>query len=204
MFGTSIYVNKFSSNAPTTNTFSTLCGVPFIEQCIQQHLVLTGCQYSTEAELKVLLDIPLGFALHQLESLDCSDEQKYIVVSSSNCPEYWEDLWDMHPTILLVGDYLEGELFNAVIRAHKGEQYRLTPGYASSLSSSERLLLRYIAHGWTNEQIAIERSVQPKTISNAVSLLYEKLELSSRVDATLYYWGCSHLSVRKNVRYKRA
>ena len=55
-------------------------------------------------------------------------------------------------------------------RAHAG-----TP-----LSEAEREVATFIVRGWSNDKIARERRVSPRTISNQVRAIYEKLGVASR------------------------
>ncbi len=56
----------------------------------------------------------------------------------------------------------------------------------STLSSSEIELLTLVAHGAENKQIAVELSVSPKTVTNRLSMLYTKINVTNRVGATKY------------------
>ncbi len=112
-----------------------------------------------------------------------------IVTTHNPCPEYWEDLWSFQPAVLLVGDSLGDELHDAITRAAQGDHYRSTPGYSTVLTVPERIVLHYIARGWSLERIAEARGVSSKTVSNTITTICEKLGLSDRSAAMLYYWG---------------
>ena len=47
-------------------------------------------------------------------------------------------------------------------------------------------MLRLLARGHTNHQIARQLGLSPKTVSNHVEHIYSKLAVSSRAAATLY------------------
>lgn len=169
--------------------FSIHSGIESISELFKCTLVEMGLAYSVDASTILVIDAPQGWAIRRL--LDHDYRPYYtVVVTVNDCPEYIEDLWDLEPTILLVGDNLLPELSRAITRVSTGERYRILPACSSSLTPSERVLLRLIAHGWSNEQIARARKVAVKTIRNSTSELFRKLQLADRVAASLYYWGC--------------
>lgn len=51
---------------------------------------------------------------------------------------------------------------------------------ASVLSISELEITSYVARGWSNERIAAERQVSPRTIANQLRAIYAKLGITSR------------------------
>jgi DNA-binding NarL/FixJ family response regulator len=51
---------------------------------------------------------------------------------------------------------------------------------ADSLSASELEVTTYVARGWSNERIAAERQVSPRTVANQLRAIYEKLGITSR------------------------
>lgn len=150
-----------------------------------------SCEYPTWADCSCILvvDKPVGFALKTL--LNCAKGRK-IVITDNPCPEYWEDLWELQPQILLAGGHNIKELANALMRASKGERYRKTPHYAKQLTPREREILRHCAIGQTNEQIAERLSTKKRTVKNSLSTIYAKLNLEHRAQASLYYWGLWH------------
>lgn len=169
-------------------TFNILCRVPVLERMITNSLESSGFRQDPEATTLLLVDAPQGFALRQLEQPDRTG-LCVIVTTSSTTPEYLEDIWDLQPAILLVGDHLHGEVENAIQRARNGERYRIVPDIPTVLTPCERVALRYVARGWTPERIATHRGVSAKTIGNALAIICEKLQMPSRQAAMLYYWG---------------
>lgn len=135
----------------------------------------------------LLVDAPQGFALRQLERLDRRN-LRVIVTTSNHVPEYWEDLWELTPAVLIVGHALYAEVDVAIMRAARGEHYRVIPPDRTKLTRIEREVLRLVARGWTNERIAAHRGVSPKTICNTVVTIEEKLQLRDRMTAAFYYW----------------
>ncbi len=162
--------------------------MPAIEWLMTNSLNANGFRQEATASILVLVDAPQGSALRELEHMD-SEEQPVIVTTHNPCPEYWEDLWSFQPAVLLVGDSLGDELHEAITRAAHGERYRSTPGYSMVLTDPERIMLRYIARGWSLDRIAEACGVCSKTVSNTITIICEKLGLPDRSAAMLYYWG---------------
>lgn len=61
-----------------------------------------------------------------------------------------------------------------------------TDPHTESLTAREVEVLRHVARGWTNEEIARELGVSEVTIRTHVSNILGKLHLENRVQATLY------------------
>jgi HD-GYP domain-containing protein (c-di-GMP phosphodiesterase class II) len=80
---------------------------------------------------------------------------------------------------------LDGEAANAVLRAagHRAPARQDWPG---GLTGREVEVLRLLARGHPNKQIAQRLAVSPKTVSNHVEHIYAKLHVSSRAAATLF------------------
>jgi HD-GYP domain-containing protein (c-di-GMP phosphodiesterase class II) len=80
---------------------------------------------------------------------------------------------------------LDGEAVAAVLRAagHRAPARGVWPG---GLTSREIDVLRLLARGHSNRQIAAQLVVSPKTAANHVEHIYAKIGVSSRAAATLY------------------
>jgi DNA-binding NarL/FixJ family response regulator len=145
----------------------------------------------------LILDIPRGFAFKTLQELkrafaEFSDEAplaQLTVVTFSTRPEYWDNLWDLQPDILLVNPRRSADIGDALVRSLDGESYRITPTRSTVLTPAERAMLHYLALGGSNKGIAEQLCVQEQTVMNTLSGMYKKLNLRSRADAMLYYWG---------------
>jgi DNA-binding NarL/FixJ family response regulator len=158
-------------------------------------------------QVKLIVDCPQGFALHELRKvgneaaqLDCTvdmlqNKVSIVVVTFSCCAEYWEDLWDLQPHILLVNPRKNKDLIDAIIRAEEGGSYRNVPFRFIRLTNTERRALNYLALGGTNRQIAEQLCLQDQTIMNMLSVIYRKLNLKNRAEAIHYYWGSSYTSL---------
>ncbi|WP_029215332.1 response regulator transcription factor [Kallotenue papyrolyticum] len=169
-------------------TVALRCGMPALERLLVQQLAPFGIQHDPASATLLLVDAPFGFALLTLETLEHS--YRYVIVATENpCPEYWEDLDAFQPTILLAGCNLEQPIAEAIARVATGDRYRMTPQQTTPLTASERAVLRLVARGWTNKQIARCLGVTEKRVANTLTGVYEKLRLHSRVALALYYWG---------------
>lgn len=74
---------------------------------------------------------------------------------------------------------------------------------ASPLSDSDRELLRAIALGLNNKQIASKQNVTAKTIANRLSPLYRKIGASNRVEAAFYALQSGQVSILEVVHWRR-
>jgi HD-GYP domain-containing protein (c-di-GMP phosphodiesterase class II) len=85
----------------------------------------------------------------------------------------------------VVAGRLDGEAADAVLRAagHRAPARLAWPG---GLTAREVDVLRLLARGNSNKQIAQRLVVSPKTASNHVEHIYSKLGVSSRASATLF------------------
>lgn len=145
-----------------------------------------GFVFACPCPLTIVVDKPAGFALEVL--LRCKQAGK-IVITDNPCPEYWEDLWDLEPQVLLAGGHSVSELVAALERASKGDHYRQVPKHESRLTPRERDVLRLCAMSHTNEGIASQLGLKSRTVQNNFNSIFAKLGLKHRGQAILYYWG---------------
>jgi DNA-binding NarL/FixJ family response regulator len=136
----------------------------------------------------LLFDLPCGFAVQQLPRLAHSPV-RLIIVTYNPCPEYWEDVWELQPAGLAVNLPFDQTLLDTLEATARGERRRLTPPMMSSLTATERRLLRCVARGWDNRRIAQHLHVEEKSVRNRLTHVYAKIPVSNRVEAALYYWG---------------
>jgi len=171
--------------------FALMGGISPLTQTVSQILKTQGYRYDPDAPIVIILDAPAGVAVQALTSLARARRCR-IVVTWNPCPEYWEDLWDMRPDALLVDPKLDTRLAIAMLHVVKGVNYRDTPTAQTSLTPTERHIFRLLSHGYSTRQIAQQMALQDQTVRNTLTNIYEKLELSSRNVAPLYYWGNWH------------
>jgi DNA-binding CsgD family transcriptional regulator len=174
-----------AGQGPATG-FALLCGVPAVADTLAAQLQKRGLRYDPQAPVAVVLDLPRGFALHSLER--GAFRQRLVVVTWSLCPAYWEDLWELGPSALVVGDGVALDLNEALACAARGQRYRLTPAGGTTLTPLERRALRLLAEGRSNDRIAEQLHLQVQSVKNTLRSVYHKLGVHNRGDALLYYW----------------
>jgi predicted ATPase/DNA-binding CsgD family transcriptional regulator len=62
----------------------------------------------------------------------------------------------------------------------------LSPTYPDGLTRREVEVLRFIAEGWTDTQIAERLVISPRTVNHHLTSIYRKIQVSSRSAATRY------------------
>ena len=168
-------------------SFALRCGIATVSAAVLVRLARQGLTYDPEAELVLVLDTPRGFAPAVLAVMNPG--RHAVVVTWSSCPEYLDDLWGAGAAVLLVGDGLTLDMVVALETAARGERRCLTDTPPSILTPMERRVLRLLARGLSNEQIAAHLQIQTQTVKNATTSLYTKIGVSNRSAAILYYWG---------------
>ncbi len=167
------------------------CGIPGLSALISSEVAKQGFYLSTQASIKLVIDVPQGTALQVLEFSKSPMRRglQFVVLTFSTCAEYWEDLWDLQPAALLVATNHNFDFANLIHPAARGERYRSAPSRVTTLNQSERQLIRHVARGFSNKEIAQQLGLQEKTVMNSLTAIYKKLNLNSRSEAILHYWG---------------
>jgi HD-GYP domain-containing protein (c-di-GMP phosphodiesterase class II) len=80
---------------------------------------------------------------------------------------------------------LDGEAVDAVLRS-AGHQLARRAERPAGLTPRELEILRLLARGWLNKQIARRLDITPKTVSNHVEHIYTKIGVSNRAAAGLF------------------
>ena len=80
---------------------------------------------------------------------------------------------------------LDAELAGQIIQDFKAKREE-APGLHAELSEREIQILRLVAQGYTNLEIAAELSLSEKTVRNRLSEIFQKLHLNNRTQAALY------------------
>ena len=177
----------------TMGSLSVLCGIPQLGEITQSKLSSMGFHVNHIASTKLVLDFPFDYGRRTLEMLRDSHLQ-LIVATWNPCKEYIEDLWDLEPRALLAGEILQKQdlaetLSEVIDRTSNGEHYRLTLGPSTLLTRRERSVLRCVARGWHNRQVAQALHIEEQTVKNTLRSVYRKLGICSHAQAALYYWG---------------
>ena len=161
----------------------------YLTEEVERIIAREGKALSDFGRLLIIIDRPSGFAL---KCLSDTWLENAVVFTNNPCPEYWEDLWDLKPQVLLVGNHDASEFVSALTRADKGEHFRRTPRHESELTLRERDVLRLCATGLANKEIAAQLNLAQSTVKNKLSSAFSKLGLVGREQAMLYYWGLWH------------
>ncbi|HEU4741350.1 MAG TPA: response regulator transcription factor [Meiothermus sp.] len=80
---------------------------------------------------------------------------------------------------------LDAELAEQIIQDFKAKR-EATPKPHAELSDREVQILKLVAQGYTNLEIAGELSLSEKTVRNRLSEIFQKLHLNNRTQAALY------------------
>lgn len=165
------------------------CGVPAIAAEMQRSIAAAG--YSRPQPLKLIIDVPAGYAFSMR---DFPHRTETVVLTDNRCPEYLLDLREFGFLAVLAG----GNTFHEVLqhgleRAARGDRFYSGPELTSSLTSSERAVLRHVALGLSDKQIAIQLNKSERTVSNQISSILMKISLKNRVQALIYYLSLTHL-----------
>lgn len=184
--------NSTASSSSELPTFNILCGRPPIERLLLHSLQANGFRFDLHAAIVLLIDAPFAYALQQLETLDQTG--RHVIIQTPNlAPEYWDDIWELQPAILLAGDAFNREVETALVDAGYGKRYKRTPNIVSPLTTCERSVLHYAARDYSNKEIAAQLNIRPQTVANMLRTVYAKLGVRGRMGAAFYYWGRSDL-----------
>ena len=63
---------------------------------------------------------------------------------------------------------------------------KITASYPSGLTAREMEVLRLVAHGFSDAQVAEQLVISPRTVNWHLTAIYSKLGVSSRAAATRY------------------
>ncbi|RIH88713.1 response regulator transcription factor [Calidithermus roseus] len=80
---------------------------------------------------------------------------------------------------------LDAEMAEQIIQDFKSK-HESTPKPHAELSDREVQILKLVAQGYTNLEIASELSLSEKTVRNRLSDIFQKLHLNNRTQAALY------------------
>jgi len=155
------------------------------------HALLLASLGALPPDLALILDQPLGHAIDVLTASAPVRRARLMVVSHGSSPEYVEDLWALKPGLLVTSLPSITELARLIRQMLDHGPLRQTPGLVCRLTSSERLLLQGVSHGHSNKVIANTLGLSDRTVHNALTRIFQKLGVTSRLEAALQYWGCS-------------
>ena len=158
------------------------CGLPAAVQLWQER----AQSWPFKQEVTLLFDLPHGFALEALSG----EPAPVLVVTDSPSEPYLYDLLRENPQGMIVGTPSEETLRDDLERVLQGETFYRGPALEEDgLYPRERTVLRQLARGSANGQIAKDLGISEKTVANYVTSLQDKLFLKNRVELVLYYLG---------------
>lgn len=145
--------------------------------------VLSDWHFSKPVTL--VFDLPLGYA----QEIHDQVEGKVLIVTRGISLGYLLDLRDSGPDGLVQEPANLSELRNQLQQVADGERLYAGPVLDDALLPRERAVWRLAARGYQNEEIAGMLKIAPKTVSNYISSLLEKLGHSHRSALALAYWA---------------
>lgn len=134
----------------------------------------------------LVLDAPWGFALWGFAELP----RPALVVTECPSPHYLRDLIALAPEGILATSAGPEDVLEGLREVAEGRSFHKIPALSpDSLTAREREVMRRVALGLCDADIALALGVSRRTVYNWVSSLQEKLGLKNRVQIALYYLG---------------
>jgi DNA-binding NarL/FixJ family response regulator len=181
---------SFRNPLPSINV---ICQHAILHAQATQTLQLEGFSITDNAQITLIVDSFHGNALLTLEF------QRYpnpIVMTSNPCSEYQADLLEFGAKAVVSPIGNNNTLFQAIHAVAKLEPFHSTLPKSSNLTPTERRVLRLIANGQENKEIARTIGSGDNTVRNQVSTILSKissthqdLKLENRTHLALFYWG---------------
>lgn len=81
---------------------------------------------------------------------------------------------------------LDSDLAQNVLDDFRNKREILPTGSHSDLNERETMILRLLAQGNSNQEIALKLDISEKTVRNRLSEIFAKLQLNNRTQAALY------------------
>lgn len=151
-------------------------------------------------QVHLVFDAPWGYALLSVTDLP----RPLLIVTGVGSSPYLRDLLDLEPEGLLARSAAPQDVLHALNRVAEGERFYEGPLLDDDLQPSERAVLRRVAFGMENDEIAHAVGVSLRTVENRVTALKAKLGVKNRVELALYYlgmhprlWACGKLTLQE-------
>jgi DNA-binding CsgD family transcriptional regulator len=184
------YISSFPKPLPSINV---ICQHAILHAQAKQTLQLEGFTVTENAEITVIVDSFHGNALLTLEFQRLPNP---IVMTSNPCSEYQADLLEFGAKAVVSPVGNNTKLFQAIQAVAKLEPFQNNLPESSNLTPAERRILRLIANGLENKEIAKTLGSSDSTIRNQVTTVLSKissthpnLRLENRTQLALFYWG---------------
>jgi DNA-binding NarL/FixJ family response regulator len=134
----------------------------------------------------LLLDLRLGqdFGFRLFERVPVEARPAIVVLTSYDYPQYVEAALRLGAAGYVLKTAPIAELLSAVHSAAAGGMhFGVRPGNGEApLSSRERDVVRLVADGLSNDEIAARLSISPKTVESHLRRLFERHRLASRTE----------------------
>lgn len=145
--------------------------------------LVLGADLPTRTSL--VLDAPWGYALHLLPRIP-----RPVLVVTNGSPHYLSDLLELEPEGLIAHVATPALVLDVLTRVAGGERLHLVPPLTDTgIQPCERKVLRLVALGWQNREIAEHLGISLRTVENRITALLEKLSLRNRAELVLEYFG---------------
>lgn len=181
------------SERPSVNL---ICQHTILHAQAKQSLQLEGFTVSENGSVTVVVD---SFHGNALLTLEFQKPHNPIVMTSNPCSEYQADLLEFGAKAVVSPVGNNHALFQAILEVAKGESFNSILPESSELTPTERRILRLIANGLENKEIAralgsLDATVrnQVTTLLHKISSLHTDLKLENRTHLALFYWGMWH------------
>ena len=170
-----------------------ICQHSILYDHAKQHLQTNGFAVCNNAAITVIID---SFHGNALLTLEFQRPPNVIVMTSNPCSEYQADLLEFGAKAIVRPIGNNNALFRAIQAVATLEPYRTVLPPSAQLTCTERRILRLIANGLENKEIAQAVGSSDSTVRNQVSVVLNKissthpeLKLENRTQLALFYWG---------------
>lgn len=108
---------------------------------------------------------------------------KGYLLKNADAADLLEGIRQVYRGEVLLDAHIAGRVVDEFRRLSRSETTASDP---MTLTDSEMDILRLVAQGLSNEQIAQALNFSPQTVANRIRLIYQKLHVNNRTQAALY------------------
>ena len=188
--------SSFQNSSLDHVTINLICQHTTLHAQAKQSLQLEGFTISENGLVTLIVD---SFHGHALLTLEFQRLHNVVVMTSNPCSEYQADLLEFGAKAVVSPIGNNTALFQAILKTAKGEHFQTLLPKSSKLTPTERHILRLVANGLENKEIARVLGSCDATVRNQVTSILEKissthgdLKLENRTHLALFYWGMWH------------
>lgn len=157
----------------------------------------------------ILLDLDLGTESsldHIQKILDLSENSRILILTGVTDENQHRRAMQNGANGIVLKNHAGNTLLKAIKKIHQGEawvdrtltakllsdanhrsvQYNQEQIKIASLTNREREIIKLIAEGLVNKEIAARLFIGDKTIRNSLTVIYSKLEVSNRLELAIY------------------